>query len=290
MKKALVLIGLLSPFFLVAQVKLSGVYKAVNDSLYYIENVSWDRLMTERDELQAENFHLTDIEVLKEKDLIRFWAICKEGAAVDTIQHIVRWDSLIRQKRKMFKEGFVMQDLEYYRDEEGQDHFIAFWNKGTSTHKVWKFDSREAMYKKIAQHNKSDLFLHDIEPVQMGDEYAFLAIFHRGLPRERTYLYESDSLAFFNEDRLRRIKSGYRIKDFERFYENEKATYFAIYEKGNHTDFYTVAQTEEDFEERIDSRKDEEELLKLFDIEVQSVKNEQKKKYKFKFKNDLENN
>lgn len=285
MKQLLIFLGLGLPLFLFGQAEFSGFYKPVEDSLIYLEGLTYDSLSIKLEALDEEHFHLMDLDIYTSKDTVRYWAICREGADWDTIQHIVRWDSLIKQKRKMFKEGYVMQDIEHYRDARRRDHYIAYWNKGSALHKVWKFDSREAMNKKITAHAKQDLFLKDVEPVLMYDgSYIFLGIFHREGPRDRTYLYESDNLSTFMEDRRRRLKSGYRMRDFERFYEGDKTVFMAIYEKGTHLDFVQVNMDTAFPDERMMGGRYKDQELKLVDLEIRRKLDGRKKSYKFKFK------
>lgn len=273
------------PLCLFGQAEFSGFYKPMEDSLIYLEDLTYDSLSMQLEALDKVNFHLMDLDIYTAKDTVRYWAICHQGAAWDTIQHIVRWDSLINQKRKMFKEGYVMQDIEHYRDAKKRDHYIAYWHKGSTTHKVWKFDSREAMNKKIISHAKQDLFLKDIEPVLMEDgSYKFLGVFHREGPRDRTYLYESDNLSTFMEDRRRRLKSGYRIRDFERFYEGEQLIFMAVYEKGTHPDFVQINAVTKFPDKGMMGGRYKDQELKLVDLEIQRKLDGRKKSYKFKFK------
>ena len=285
MKQLLIFWGLGLPLFLFGQAEFSGFYKPVEDSLIYLQDLTYDSLSAKLEALDEENFHLMDLDIYNAKDSVRYWAICREGAAWDTVQHIVRWDSLIKQKRKMFKEGYVMQDIEHYRDARRRDHYIAYWHKGRATHKIWKFDSREAMNKKITAHAKQDLFLKDIEPVLMNDgSYIFLGIFHREGPRDRTYLYESDNLSTFMEDRRRRLKSGFRMRDFERFYEGEKTIFMAVYEKGTHPDFVQVNMDTAFPDQRMMGGRFKDQELKLVDLEIQRKLDGRQRNYKFKFK------
>ncbi|MCI5081018.1 MAG: hypothetical protein MRY78_04970 [Saprospiraceae bacterium] len=285
MRQTLLFLGIALPTILFSQPQFTGIYKPIADSLVYLENLTYEGLEAKMEQLHTEKFHLSDLNVYHSKDTTRFWAVCRKAVPKDTLQHIVRWDSLIFQKRNMAKEGYVMHDIAYYRDGK-DDHFIAFWRKGRTTHKVWKFDSREAMLKKIADHNTVDLFLQDVEPVQMGTpDYTFLAIFHRGTPRERNYLVEMDSLPLFMEDRRQRMKSGYRIQDFETFEEDGKTRYMAVYTKGSHPEFLEV-NPQSELPRRMTKEEDEKVEAKLFDLEVENKQLTNKKRYKFKFKYD----
>lgn len=257
------------------QYTYAGVFQSDSDSTFILHELLWEGLLKAQKELQKDSFHLRDVELVMDGKKLRFWAIAEAGRTKDTLQDISGWDSLIYQKRLMYKAGFEMQDIEHYVDKQGNDHFVALWYPGREVHKVWKFDTWEGLEKKLAAHSKENLYLMDIEAIQLADKSnAYLAIFHTGGFMDQSYAIRYEDFQQFNSDRLNRRKSGFRIKDFEEFLEGSTTIYLAVYRKGKQVESLRTNMEQEGLK-AVEMEMLEAEDIRLMDLEVME-KNAQK--------------
>ena len=213
-------------------------------------------------------FRLIDVEEHKMDGTSLYWGIWEKDTIASEVHRADGWSEMVKLKRKMYKEGYKLDDVEAYLNDIDHIVYLGVWAKIDEKHKIWKLDSWAGLEKKNKEMAKDYMILVDVEPFMDEDgTRKYLAVFHPGGFFETSHVYTSTDLKEFNLERLKRYKSGYRIIDFESYRVDGKEHYISVYHKGDYEESLRHNLNEASFKAHQKNYL-ETEGLQLIDIEV----------------------
>ena len=238
---------------MVAQEQFFGLF--VKDSLpgyHYSDAMVVGDFYQLDDSLERSGYVLSDWNVREGKELAcrGIWRPATEGEGAGVApKDLIGWESFIKTKRTMVKEGYLMSNVNYYTDMIGMGHYLGKWRRGETVHKVWRFSSFERMRSKVRDLKKDEFVLREIEVnLDANRNPVFVALFYKKEFLESyTYCYEGKDLKTFREELLRREKSGFYLSDIEIYRVKGKPHFVGIFEKGKRTTVFVANLAEDAF-------------------------------------------
>lgn len=210
----------------------SGVYVEAKDSFLYHDRSSWSSFKYQHQQLDSNQFHLVELEITRGNKGSHFWGIWQLDSIPSVIERVNGWKEMVKMKRKMVKEGYLMEDIETYFDQKGNQYFIGIWKPSKTMHKMWKLDTWEGVLQKSKEMAVLKYYPVDIEPFKDKDGVIkFLALFHKRQHTDRAHIFATNQRKLFNTDSLQRYKSGFRMVDFETFPTAEGIFQIGVYRK-----------------------------------------------------------
>lgn len=253
---------------LFAQTSFSGVFNKVEGEFKYFGKANWDLFSQHHQEQDSLGFRLIDVEAHKMDGTTLYWGIWKKDTIESQVHLVEGWTGMVKMKRKMYKEGYKLDDVEAYLNDIDHIIYLGVWSKVDEKHKIWKLDSWAGLLKKNEEMEKDYMILIDVEPFMDDDgTQKFLAVYQPGGFFASSHVYTSDDMKAFNLERMKRRKSGYRIVDFESYKVDGKELYLCIYHQGEYEESFRHNLNEASFRAHQKNYL-ETEGLQLIDIEV----------------------
>ncbi len=251
--------------------QFSAIYQPSDAEVRVVIKQGWDNFLADHQAQQAAGFRLTDIETYKEGGAERsFVGIYTESPLQDSVGVTDSWSGFIKLKRKMVKEGYTMVDIAAVVLNESDANFYGVWVKeATPTiHKVWLLDSRETIVKKTQDMAKSRFKIKRVHVLDVPNgEPSFVVLYHFSPVDRYNFLYFSDNLDDFQQEKKERKQSKVELIDFDRFREGNATQYVAIFQDGEYDSAFATDLPISDIEAKASTLKAER-GLKLVNLSV----------------------
>ena len=141
-------------FSLFGQTAFSGVFDKVEGEFKYYGRANWELFQQHHEEKDSLGYRLIDVESHKIDGNILYWGIWKKDTIASQVHLVEGWTEMVKMKRKMYKEGYKLDDVEAYLNDIDQIVYLGIWAKVDEKHKIWKLDSWAGLLKKNREMEK----------------------------------------------------------------------------------------------------------------------------------------
>ncbi len=228
MRITIILICIFLTNQLICQTAFSAILQQTEAELLYLYSVPFEEVKKQNDSLTVQGFELTDLEYHEGK----FWAIWRQTGHSSILAEADSWETFQELKKEKIKEGWLLSHLLIYSPADGQQQFVGSWKNKRQPHNVWKLNDLKSVEFHYNEMAKLNLHLKQIQAVEEADgRLSYFMLYHKGMPDERTHFTHFANEAAFNEDRNKRMKSGYQPVDLEIQSWQGIPQYFCLYQK-----------------------------------------------------------
>lgn len=229
------LLGCYAIFGLPAQTFISGIFQQTDQELEYLEDLSWESFLQEKQRLNNKGYRLFDLETSGIGEDRAFWGIFTKSNDRDTVALVLGWEELIKHKRDLAGRNYLLTDITGYALNETESYYLAVWTPDKTPHKVFKLDTKEKLRAHTDAMARQNFFIKSVKVIATPAGIPrFIALYHYHSIPQRNYIYLSDSKEAFNEEWTQREYSGMRLIDFDRFEENGTEYMLGVYQRGQY--------------------------------------------------------
>ncbi len=228
MRITIILICIFLTNQLMSQTAFSAILQQTETELIYLYAVPFEEIQKRNDSLSTDGFELADLEYHEDK----FWAIWRKTGHSTTLGRSDSWEAFQEIKKEKIKQGRLLTSLLVYEQPDGQQQFVGCWKNKRQPHNVWKLKDLKSARFHYQEMAKLNLYLQQIQAVEEADgRLSYYLLYHKGIPAEKTHFTHFSDEKAFDEDRTKRLKSGYQPIDLEIERMQGLPQYFCIYQK-----------------------------------------------------------
>lgn len=228
----LLLSGLLLTLSSFGQPAFSGLFKETDVPHIYLYEISWEELQAKNKALGAEGYQLIEVDAVSDPVKTRFYAIWQEGGPAARVERAGGWENMVKLKQRMTGEGFVLQNIEGFRDPDGREVFLGIWLPGKNEQKIWRLDNSATVAQQCQTLSREYFQMVDLEAfTNASGGVSFLTLYQKLPPTERAYPVFADNPEDFYREKALRNKSGYALIDYETYDQNGKTYLAGLFKK-----------------------------------------------------------
>lgn len=229
------------------EVQFSAIYQPSDAEVRQVVSPGWEAFQAEHQRQNAAGFRLTDIETYKIGGAERqFVGLYTESPLPDLVQKATSWAGFIKLKREMVKKGYTMVDITGVVLNESDTDFYGVWVKeaNPTIHKVWLLDSQETIVKRTRAMAKDRFKIKRVHVLDIPNgEPSFIVLYHFSPIDRYNFLFFSDDLEAFTQEKEERRSSQVELIDFDRFRSGPEVKYVAIFQDGDYDSEFVSAKS-----------------------------------------------
>ncbi|MEZ4986918.1 MAG: hypothetical protein R2795_18085 [Saprospiraceae bacterium] len=221
----------------VAAQSLSGVFRATDARMVYVEDYVWDDFLSNHWMLNHQGFRLQDLATSGEGKERRFWGIYTESTTQDTLLKVNEWAEMVLAKRDMAARGYTLTKVVAYALSETDTRYVGLWTQDANAtpHKIWKLDSPTTLREKTEEMANQQYYVQQVAVLTTPNGISsFIALYHYHAQPIRNYLSLIEGPeASFHKDRLQRQRSDIGLISAHRFTDKMGTRILSLYQSGN---------------------------------------------------------
>lgn len=211
-----------------AQTSFSAILQKTDSELIHLYEIPFEEVEKQNAALSPEGYELIDLERQNNK----FWAIWRHSGESTSMEQAESWEAFQEIKKQKIKDGHLLSKVLIHTDADGRRHYLGIWKAKRKPHNVWKLPDLKSVRFHYSEMAKLSLYLQDIQVVEEADgSQSYYLLYHKGSSDDMTHFTHFSSESAFNEDRVKRLKSGYRPVDLEIIIANGIPNYYCLYRK-----------------------------------------------------------